>query len=72
MASGARSGPFGQHTAPNSSTVTLAKYRFVPQRLENLAVKLGGEVYCACNPVVELDEQRYCESGATFTTRGII
>jgi hypothetical protein len=35
----------------------LAEYRFVPQRLENLTGKLAGEVYCACNPVVELDVQ---------------
>jgi hypothetical protein len=50
----------------------LAEYRFVPQRLENLAVKLAGEVYCACNAIVELDVQPVFESGATFTTRGII
>jgi hypothetical protein len=35
----------------------LAEYRLVPKRLENLAVKLAGEVYCACNAIVELDEQ---------------
>jgi hypothetical protein len=33
----------------------LTEHRLVAQRLEDLAFKLAGQVYCACNPVVELD-----------------
>jgi hypothetical protein len=35
----------------------LTEYRLVAQRLENLAVKLAGQVYHACNTVVELNVQ---------------
>jgi hypothetical protein len=71
MAAGAGSGQFGQHAAPIRPP-SQAEYRFVPQRLENLAVKLAGEVYCACNAIVELDEQPVLWKRGTFTTRGII
>jgi hypothetical protein len=58
IASGARSGPFGQQTAPRFVIDPhLAKYCFVLQRLEHLAGQPRKNLDSSANPVVKLEVQ---------------
>jgi hypothetical protein len=50
----------------------LAEYRFVPQRLENLPSNSPERSIMPATPSSNSTSSRYCESGAKFTTRGII